>query len=215
MADSEDAGPRGRCVSCGFVSWYVGEWKEVTQRDRREGIYTLLHQAPLRSGPSLRCFMHVADLDADAQQNLANLQEAGDTRATTTLLIEGTLAVLNLDRHCSRWYLYTPGLNPKEHRDEMVMMQLENDRRKHDLELAKLHVGAEQQSQAIAAALKATTEATARFTTKWTYVAVAIAVLALVFVAANYFLPDLGRQIGHSLFPNLSTTLSPTVSATP
>jgi ElaB/YqjD/DUF883 family membrane-anchored ribosome-binding protein len=125
------------------------------------------------------------------------------------------LAIINRDRGCPEWYPYTPGFSPKEHLEELRMRQLEEDRRKHDLELARLQREAEERSQAVAEALRAATEATGRFTTKWGYIAVGIAILALLLVAAGYLFPDLGRQIGHAVAPGLGVTATPTTSSRP
>jgi hypothetical protein len=117
---------------------------------------------------------------------------------------------MDRDRSCPEWYPYSPGFSPKEHLEELRMRQLEEDRRKHDLELARLQLEAEQRSQAIAEALRATTEATGRFTTKWTYIAgglaagaLLIVLLTLVVAALSYLFPALGPHIGHDMAPGL------------
>jgi hypothetical protein len=199
MADTEEEAQKGRCVSCGFLATYGDRWHEVSNRERRSGRFIV--QDGMQAWSQVTCFRNAADL--------ASEMESSNPSAPNVI------AVIGRDRNCPEWFPYTPDRSPKEHLEKLEMIQLEHERKEHDLELARLHLDAEKQSQAIAAALKATTEATARFTTRWTYVAVAVAVVALVFVAANYFLPDLGRQIGHALLPNLTATPSPTVTATP
>ncbi len=43
--------------------------------------------------------------------------------------------VLHRDRRCSHWYAYKIGLNPHEHRMQLIAAQVENERRKFDLEM--------------------------------------------------------------------------------
>jgi hypothetical protein len=42
-------------------------------------------------------------------------------------------SILDADRHCPEWYPYIPGLSPKEHREELGMMQLEKERKEFQL----------------------------------------------------------------------------------
>ncbi len=202
------AATRGRCVSCGFLAKHRDRWHEATEEERETG--TLLQggagwEHEINTVPA--CFVRAADLPAEYQAGLrtpAESLESGDT-----VLRRATLNIVTRDRGCPQWYPYSPGFSPKEHLEELRMMQLEDERRKHDLELAALQREADQRSLAIADALRATTDATAQFTTKWTYIAVGLAAAALIVLAIGYILPGLGPWLGNHVAPQFAPTPKP------
>ena len=81
------------------------------------------------------------------------------------------------------------------------MMQLEEDRRKHEVSLAQLRSQSDERAASIAESLHQVTVETGKFTTKWTYIAVGLAGAALLVVVANYIFPALGPAIGHWINP--------------
>jgi len=77
------------------------------------------------------------------------------------------------------------------------MMQLEEDRRQHEISLAQLQNKSDERAASIAESLHQVTVETGKFTTRWTYVAVTLAAAALAVIAANYLFPEAGRALGN------------------
>lgn len=104
------------------------------------------------------------------------------------------------------------------------MMQIEEARNAHDLQLAQMQADAQASvakiqadSLEIAKAIKASSEATQRFTSRWTYVAVTLAALAVVgtivgatFTALSFFHQAPTPTIRLVLPTPLTTPPSPT-----
>jgi hypothetical protein len=209
MAEQE----RGRCVSCGFVGRHAFEWYEVSQDERDTGrLYTATPDGR-RSRTTLGCIKNAANLVQERGEKLT-IRLAGRPIADAEGIVDvaaeyGALRdVLTTDRQCSKWYPYTQGFSPKEHVEELRMMQLEEDRRKHDLSLAQLQSQSDERAVSIAeslhqvtVSLKDVTVETGRFTTKWTYIAFAVAALAVIGVYLTYLFPALGPAIGHWINP--------------
>lgn len=106
------------------------------------------------------------------------------------------------DRRCEEWFPYYEFLSPVEHREMRDMMRLEEERKAHATKLAEMELKVQENSLAIAKELKAvqeglaaTADKTDRFTTRWTRVAVGLALASLVIVLVSYFLPHLGAAI--------------------
>jgi hypothetical protein len=202
---------KGRCVSCGFIGRHAFEWFEVSQGERDTGnLYTAT-----RGGIStkLGCIRNAANLAQERGEKLA-IRLAGKSIVDAEGIVdvaaeyEALRDVLNTDRQCSEWYPYTQGFSPKEHVEQLQMMQLEEDRRQHDLALAQLQGKADERAVTIAESLhnvtvtlKDVTIATGKFTTKWTYIAFVVAVLAVIGVYLTYLFPALGPSLGHWLNP--------------
>src|SRR5712692_9293830 len=129
----------GRCVSCGFLATHGDRWHEVTEDERKSG--DIVKQDGMRAWARPVCFVSAADLPVELGP--------GDPSAAKVLYVIGK------DRKCPKWFEYVPDFSPKEHFEKRQMMDLEAERRKHDLELAELQLSAEQRSQAIAEALRA------------------------------------------------------------
>ena len=117
----------------------------------------------------------------------AYFQHAFDLRAEWDAEVAGgsdhevaSRTIMYRDRDCECWYPYRPGHSPKEHLEESRMMQLEQERRDLQMRLAQMGEESSRDRLEIAKALRATTEATARFTTRWTYIAVGVAVVVLL-----------------------------------
>jgi hypothetical protein len=203
---------RNRCVSCGFLGKHRFSWFEVTLEERALGSLAKANAEP-RVVPG--CIRGVADLARERDGNLAALRENGepvaDAEGNVNVRAErqALLEVLNLDRRCSDWYPYTPGFSPKEHLEELRMAQLEQERRDHELALAQLRRDSDERGDKIAESLRQVTVETAKFTTKWTYFAFGVAVLGVALVAAAYFFPDFGRQVGDVIRRSLAPTPIP------
>jgi hypothetical protein len=188
---------QNRCVSCGFFGKHKGDWFEASLEERTTGH---LHTATTGWFTEPACIRGAANL-AQEQADSSNAQLAGrppvDDEGNPTLSSrDALLDVLNLDRRCPEWYPFTPGFSPKEHVEQLLMMQLEEDRRKHEVSLAQLQSKSDERAVSIAQSLHQVTVETGKFTTKWTYIAVGLAGAALLVVLATYVLPDFGRNIG-------------------
>jgi hypothetical protein len=198
-------GNQNRCVSCGFFGKHKIDWLEVSLEERATGV---LRTAEAGWFTQPACIRGAADLAEERGKNLAERQAGqsladAERNANMAGVRESLLDVLNFDRECPEWYPYTPGFSPKEHVEQLQMMQLEADRRTHELQLAKLRAEADQRaaeaaqrSVEISTKLHEVSKETARFTTHWTYVAVALAGAALLVILANYLFPDAGPAIG-------------------
>ena len=209
---------RGRCVSCGFFGKHKADWREVGAEHRADG---WLYDNEPGGGFNPACIRGAADLGREFFAKLEARREARQKAGESDVDAEGNpnpkppsteallLEVLNLDRRCSEWYPYTSGFSPKEHVEELRMMQLEEDRRKHDMELANLQVRAQADSRAISESLVTVAERTERFTGRWTYAAFGVAVVALLVVVANYIFPALGPAIGHWINPAWAPSAKP------
>lgn len=169
---------RGRCVSCGLLAIHQTEsprWHEATQDARGTGRLDrggTGYERDFNTWPA--CFRHAADLEAEARAVIEERGLSGDGRPGANQ------EVITRDRHCPAWYPYSPGFPPKEHLEELRMMQLEEARRSNDEKLANLQVGSQKAIAQIQADSKKIAEATQSFTTTWTYVAVVIAVVAVI-----------------------------------
>lgn len=193
---------RGRCWSCGSLATHRsgGVWHEVPTEDRQSGRnFDNAHGNDVHTLPA--CFRNAADLAQEFKQALG--VKAGADYTEQELAPAAVRDILTQDRRCAEWYPYTPGFSAKEHLEQLQMMQLEEDRRGHDLALARLRTDSDERALKIAESLHSVTVETGKFTTMWTRwafgVAVAgvvLALLAVALVAATYFFPDLGRHIG-------------------
>ena len=175
---------RGKCLTCGFVAEASGD-ADIEVRDivRRVGTH------PAGGRPVVAfCFVSAFDLVGEVGEilNKDNVAPTGrDERRR-----EAMVNVIAKDRQCSAWYPYTPGASPLWHREEWRMLSVERTRDEREREIAQIHERIQNDSKDIAQKLHDVTAATSRFTTKWTYVAVTVAGLALLLGAANYFYPD-------------------------
>ena len=186
----------GKCLTCGLLAEAEGSADiEIRISDRETGLH--VNGGPIRPF----CFINAADLVGEAivSQDDPNRFAIGRIAAD----------VVANDRHCAEWYPYTPGASPLWHHEERRMMHLEELRALREKEMAELRRQAEADSKAIAEALKDAAIATGRFTTKWTYVAVGVAVAALILVAVAYVFPGLGPTVGHWLNPAWAPTPRP------
>jgi hypothetical protein len=198
---------QGRCVSCGFLGEHAGsEWYEATPESRSKW-YPLSRRRP--DGGTLfvepGCIVAAADLSAEWR---------GLSKASPDGTIEQLVAqVLEKDRRCPKWFPYQPGRTPQWHVERFHMLQLEETRQAHEQRLAEMEADSRRTSEhiqkdslAIAEATKATMEGlkdvatqTDRFTTRWTKVAVALAIGVLLLGVLAYLFPELGRHVGEAI----------------
>jgi hypothetical protein len=205
---------RGRCRTCGFfgrVEITGASWHEATPPYRRKW-WPLGERGPDGNQMYLwpGCVVGAFDLQAEAfalQERVgakyAAAKEAGEPQPTDDAIELVTTEIIDRDRQCAKWFPYQPGLGPREHVERFHVLQLEQQRQAHELRVAEIEAGARQSSEKIQAdsleiakALHKATEATGRFTTKWTYIAVSFAVVGVVLVGLTYLFPELGRHIG-------------------
>jgi hypothetical protein len=198
---------RGKCLSCGFLAEAVDASTDVEVRVavREMGMH-------FDSGNPVRpfCFQNAQPIFAEYNKVLA------DAPADTTgnflarnLAAKAAVEVIAKDRKCAEWYPYSAGASPLWHREEMRMMHLEELRRQNDLKIAELQAEDAKRGQEIAASLKATAEATGKFTTKWTYIAVLLAFLAVLGVFLAWLFPNPLTQPATNR-PAITATASPT-----
>jgi hypothetical protein len=123
----------GRCVSCGYLGkrnqWDETTYYEVVAKDRELGTF-LRHtraDAQAAQGDSMphvetyiACFVHHANL-------LDELNIFAPGGAETH-----HLAVINKNRECGDWIEWDRGQSPKEHRERLRMLQLEQERRQFE-----------------------------------------------------------------------------------
>ena len=126
--------------------------------------------------------------------------------------------VIEKDRDCPKWFPYQPGFAPREHVETFHVLQLEDQRKAHELQLAGIEAESRRASEQIqrdsleiARATKATMDGLSRvasktdqFTTTWTRVAVALAIASLLLIAFAYVFPDAGRHFGEFIAPWLA-----------
>jgi hypothetical protein len=160
------------------------------------------------------CIVGAADLEQEFrvayQAAVAEWKASGETYGGDLTSDQRVGAqVIERDRACLKWFPYQPGLGPREHVEAFRVIQIEEQRKAHDLQLAGIEVESRRVSEQIqrdsleiAKATKATMDGlqgiatkTDDFQTTWTRWAVAIAIGALVIVAAQYLSPGLGPQI--------------------
>jgi len=167
---------------------------EVTRFDRDK------HRIPYQHAPYCICQAH--DLSAE----YLGLPQTRMGAATGSPVAGHGPArtleeILDGNRQCLRWFSYRPGFSPKEHLEVERMEELEQRRRDHELRLAAMEQEARRSAEQIQAdsleiakqikaateANKATAEATGKFTSRWTYVAVGIATLAVLLAGVGAF----------------------------
>lgn len=182
---------RGRCSTCGFLAKAVTptDDAEIRAIERDTGI-DAYGKVPF----TFFCFVNAQPI----RYELGELMEAGKTER------DAAVAVLQKDRHCADWYPYRPGAPPLWHYEDLRMMLLEEARAQREKEMAEIQAQIQADHKAIAAdslkialALKDAQDATGRFTTKWTRIAVGVALGALLIVGAAYIFPGFGPTIGH------------------
>jgi hypothetical protein len=128
---------KGQCNSCGFFGKHRWSWYEVTLEERDRGFFVTANAEPnVEPG----CFRGAADLEKERHDNLqkrADGEPLADDEGNVNFAPElaALRDVLEFDRKCPDWYPYSPGFSPKEHLEELRMMQLEADRRGHDKRL--------------------------------------------------------------------------------
>jgi hypothetical protein len=136
VAESED---KGRCVNCGFLAKRTRsdpsnrastpKYYEVESEARKNGeVWSYVQDSrigPIGTEPF--CFRQAAQI-ADEILSITG-QFGSDRMAARDVFVK--------DRNCKSWYRYNPGLNPKDHFDQMNMELLENARRDFELRLEK------------------------------------------------------------------------------
>ena len=124
----------GRCVNCGFLGKLRRQIDaeaivyEATRYDRENG--TLYRHSgwpdvmrhDVLTGPT--CFRNAANLQEELARLLAVAEQKGRDVENAN-----TLAVIQAHRACQDWYPWTEYRTPKEHFDEFLMQQLEDNRR--------------------------------------------------------------------------------------
>lgn len=75
------------------------------------------------------------------------------------------IRVFTKDRKCPEWTKYRPGLSPKEHLQRNEMLQIEEQRKAHDLKLAELDQRSQESLRAIMEAQREIAEATRQVAT--------------------------------------------------
>ena len=166
---------RGRCVSCGFLATH--------------GIHdATLHEVGLTGretgrigGSGLHCFRQAAPLLQEIRD--ATVEPNGRRIQTEEVIV----SVLRRDRNCSKWCLYESGQSAEKHLERLQMIQLEEERKAHDLRLAAMERDSRQSAEKIQADSLEIAKAVKGFTTKWTYAAFAVAIAILIFTALTYF----------------------------
>jgi hypothetical protein len=88
---------------------------------------------------------------------------------------------------CDGWTPWTPGFSPKDHAEALRVLQIEQERRDHDLRLAELTHRVQEDSLKIARATERTAKLSHDFTRRWTLVFAVFAILTFVMQA---FYPD-------------------------
>lgn len=194
QAQHWDAYGRAKCLTCGFLATGDGPNDVEIRLPERELGFRLngAHLLPF-------CLRAAADLRSEMVAISGGVAAAG-----------AVAQVIAAERNCPEWYPYTPGASPLWHHEEARMLHLENMRALREKEIAELNAQIQRDSKEIARQLHAVTVETSKFTTKWTYVAVGIAVVALVGVYLTYVFPGLGPSIGHIINPSWAPMPSPT-----
>jgi len=179
-----------QCATCGFLEAgdvLGGIGRPATIRERYHGDL----------GLHFRCFRQAWPIHDEFRAALAKPEASGVPYERTAL------AVVHRERSCERWFEFEPGSSLKDHLDWQHMLQIERDRRAHDLELARLQTDSQKSmesimetSQTIQNEIKTLTNEAQTFTTKWTHRAFFVAIAALVcaavaavFVVLAYFKP--------------------------
>jgi F0F1-type ATP synthase membrane subunit c/vacuolar-type H+-ATPase subunit K len=220
---------RHRCRSCGFLAKKRDLWHEVTDEERDLGD---LHGSTGRSYEqeiNLRpaCFRHAFGLGQEWKDAVA-AAEADIRWPALPAVFRAGRTILDRDRECQKWCPYTPGFSPKDHFEELRMMQLEEDRRKHNVELAQLRAASDERGLALGRTLADITtklhdvaSRTERFTTTWTYFALGIAITALLIAAvgvgytvASYYHAGTATTT-QTVTPLIHPAVTPPVTPTP
>lgn len=188
---------RGRCASCGFCG-LLGRagWQEVTRPQREAGYFDPF---AIVGTPEPHCLEEAADL---VEEMRAEALRHGELTDPGFIPRDAFLAVINSDRECPRWYPHQPGYDPKEHRREMRVLQLDEQRARTQAQLAASLAGIEADSKEIsrrnaetAASLadaNRTLQATRDAGRRWAVAATIIAVLVLA-IATLTFLASTGH----------------------
>jgi hypothetical protein len=110
---------RQRCSTCGLLAKAITptDDAEIRSVERDTGI-DVYGKVPV----SFFCYVNAQPI----RQEWAELTEAGKSQQ------DATVAVFQKDRQCDDWYPYRPGASPLWHYEDMRMMYLEAERRRHD-----------------------------------------------------------------------------------
>lgn len=228
---------RGRCLTCGFfgrVEMALGTWEEAPPNVRRQwwpigGKLPSGHLKYFNPG----CIVGAFDLEAEERAIAIRYVEAGKAAKEAgepgpSLNPDAMVGpeIIAKDRECPKWFPYQPGMSPTEHVQRFHMLQLEEQRRAHEIHLAEIEASARRASEQIqtdsleiAKATKATMDGLAeiagraeasddktdKFMRNWTRAAVAVGLIALVGFLIQYLFPGLGPEIGEwltSLWPS-------------
>lgn len=126
---SDQTTPVRQCSDCGFLERkvrYLGEGprhNEVSQNERDTGDVAGRYNGDDLDG-IVGCLRAVVDLRAEVEA--ACTSAGADGEATRAAI---ALPVLNKPRACGKWTKYKPGFSPKEHLEEVRMLELEAHRR--------------------------------------------------------------------------------------
>lgn len=131
----------GKCASCGFLSRAVRSGLTVSYKQVdwlvRYGMEPFFSEATDEAKqstspehPNPECFLHAVNLPDELGVEVGK-RGGGNWNA-------GAQSIFWKDRHCSEWFLYSPGMNPKRHFERYEMQRLEQSRRDFELRLFEL-----------------------------------------------------------------------------
>jgi hypothetical protein len=112
---------RGRCSTCGFLAKAIGGEDEEIRADARDTGIDIYGHEPT----SFFCFVNAQPI----REEFAILTTAGKVPA------EAVRRVFQKDRKCEDWYPYRPGATPLWHYEDLRTMFVEEERRRHDVEM--------------------------------------------------------------------------------
>ena len=198
----------GRCSSCGFLALHSthGGWYEVEPGNRSSGQLNIARTPGFPNEWSEAypvCIIRRAQLELDYEIIARDAEMELPDAPLGDIIGQRAAAMLHLDRRCPRWFEYEPGFSPQQHVEREHMLQLERDRARLQIQLARLERQAaadskkiQEDSLRIATALHETAQNTDHFTTRWTKAAFTLAAIGVALVAMAYTFPDAGRQLG-------------------
>lgn len=131
----------GKCLTCGFLARHthvapgyyapLPRYYEVELEERQRGAYFYYHiepSRPLDTEPA--CIKHAANLANELAAEIKRLVATAHTLEAKQSATRETAAINivgDAQRCCEHWYPYSPGFSPKEHLEQKMYKQFEEE----------------------------------------------------------------------------------------
>lgn len=189
----------GRCFTCGFFAKHtVGRandpgnvplgYLEVEAAEREKGLvwsHNIVGFGFVNTAP--HCFRSVIDFpEITGVRSYDDLVQKVGVDVASKRVVDA----LWDDRSCVKWWKYTPGFGPQKHMEELRMWELEESRKAHALEMAKLQIAVNESIERVSKDHLDFVKITNRQTAWFNWVLLGLTVAALLLAVGTVLYPN-------------------------